>query len=84
MSDNSNALLLHKYGNAWVITQMNHMESQLKELRVQMQMLQAHLDKLQRDVHSTQLLIHRHLCSYSSRRVNKIVSLVRDLHSLDE
>ena len=56
------------------------MESQLKEL----QMLQAHLDKLQSDVHSTQLLIHRHLCSYSSRRVNKIVSLVRDLHSLDE
>ncbi|CAE7555833.1 GIP [Symbiodinium sp. CCMP2592] len=76
---------LNQYGDAWVTAHMSIMNYQIKELEVQMQLMQRHLDKVQLELHSMQLLIHRHAYLYSNRRVNKIrYDLVRDLHSLDD
>ena len=85
MSDDTNTFLLRKYGDVWVTAHMSIMEYQIKELEVQMQVMQHHLDKIQLDVHAVQLLVHRHAYLYSNRRVNTVCSPKdRDLHSLDE
>ncbi|OLP83545.1 hypothetical protein AK812_SmicGene35684 [Symbiodinium microadriaticum] len=76
MSDESgmNHFLLRKYGDTWTAAHLSLMEYQLKELEAQMMLMQRHVDNMQSQMHSLQLLVHRHAYLYSNRVTNKAMN----------
>ena len=64
MSDQNNVFLLRKYGDNWTAAHLSLMEYQLKELEAQMMVMQRHVDNIQAQMHSVQLLVNRHSYLY--------------------
>ncbi|CAE7635346.1 Pol, partial [Symbiodinium necroappetens] len=73
MSDDNgmNHFLLRKYGDTWTAAHLSLMEYQLKELEAQMMLMQRHVDNIHSQMHTLQLLVHRHAYLYSNRVTNK-------------
>ena len=85
MSDQNNIFLLRKYGDNWTAAHLSLMEYQLKELETQMMVMHRHVDNLQAQMHSVQLLVNRHSYLYGNRVVNKArMEKVRYLDTLDD
>ncbi|CAE7203301.1 unnamed protein product [Symbiodinium necroappetens] len=79
-----NHFLLRKYGDTWTAAHLSLMEYQLKELEAQMMLMQRHVDNIQSQMHTLQLLVHRHSYLYSNRVTNKARMIkVRVLDTLD-
>ncbi|OLP99129.1 Copia protein [Symbiodinium microadriaticum] len=86
MSDDKgmNHFLLRKYGDTWTAAHLSLMEYQLKELEAQMMLMQRHVDNIHSQMHTLQLLVHRHAYLYSNRVTNKArTDKVRILDAMD-
>ena len=82
---NVNTFLLRKYGDGWTAAHLSLLELHVKDLEAQMMNMQRYVDSLHAQLHSLQLLVHRHSYLYSTRNVNKArPDKVRHLDTLDD
>ena len=85
MTEETNTFLLRKYGDGWTAAHLSLLEFHVKDLEAQMMNMQRYVDSLHAQLHSLQLLVHRHSYLYSTRNVNKSrPDKVRYLNTLDD
>ena len=85
MTEETNTFLLRKYGDGWTVAHLSLLEFHVKDLEAQMMNMQRYVDSLHAQLHSLQLLVHRHSYLYSIRNVNKSrPDKVRYLNTLDD
>ena len=84
-TEETNTFLLRKYGDGWTAAHLSLLEFHVKDLEAQMMNMQRYVDSLHAQLHSLQLLVHRHSYLYSTRNVNKSrPDKVRYLNTLDD